>query len=91
MGFKRMCWKSSQGEACGGLAVSCSVLVVEHKILGGSLQVAGIPRSGVVPGSTVPPLLVVAAVKSWECSVFVNSPFACWSGFFPKSLHSAGV
>lgn len=47
---------------------------------------------GVVPGSTVPPLLVVAAVKSWECSVFVNSPFCLLERiFFPKSLHSAGV
>lgn len=56
--------------------------MVEHKILGGSLQVAGIPRSVVVPGSTVPPLLVVAAVKSWECSVFVNSPFCLLERIF---------
>lgn len=82
-GSNRMCWKSSQGRACGGLGVPCSVLVLEHKILGGSLQAAGIPRSVVVPGSTVSPLMVVAAVESWEMlPVCEFAFFACWSGFF---------
>lgn len=34
----------------GGLGVPCSLLMVEHKTLAGSLQVATIPRSVVVPG-----------------------------------------
>lgn len=65
---------------------SCSVLVLGHKILGGSLQVAGIPRSGVGPGSTVPPLPVVAAGKSWECSHLLgNSHFLpAGVGFVPQ-------
>lgn len=81
--MERMFWKSSKAGAGGGLGVSCSSLVLGPKILG-SLLVLQCQGLG---WFLVSPLLVLAAVKGWGCSVFGNFCLLEWI-FSPKSLHS---
>ncbi|XP_036260726.1 uncharacterized protein LOC118700383 isoform X2 [Molothrus ater] len=76
-GLGRMFWKGSRGGVWGGLGGSCSLLVVEHKTLAGSLQVTEVCGG--------PWCHLWCLWQRWRAgSEFVNSRFCLLEWHFPQ-------